>query len=110
MYEERVCVGVNGTFACQVRAKVPPPDAMARLSILGPVAQVVAMYAALRTAADTGVATGEGRTHGQLMADTAICAACRPVVQPVLDLRPREIAARGVVPARGPARSARPWS
>ncbi len=49
----------------------PAPDAMARLTILGPVAQVVAMYAALRKAADTGVATGDGRTHGQLMADTA---------------------------------------
>jgi hypothetical protein len=49
----------------------PAPDAMARLTILGPVAQVVAMYAALRTAADTCVATGDGRTHGQLMADTA---------------------------------------
>ncbi len=44
---------------------------MARLAILGPVAQVVAMYAALRTAADTGVATGDGRSHGQLMHDTA---------------------------------------
>ncbi len=49
----------------------PAPDAMARLAILGPVAQVVAMYAALRTAADTGVATGDGRSHGQLMHDTA---------------------------------------
>ncbi len=29
------------------------------------------MYAALRKAADTGVATGDGRTHGQLMHDTA---------------------------------------
>jgi hypothetical protein len=49
----------------------PAPDAMARLTILGPVAQVVAMYAALRKAADSGVAIGDGRTHGQLMADTA---------------------------------------
>jgi hypothetical protein len=49
----------------------PAPDAMAQLTILGPVAQVVAMYAALRKAADTAVATGDGRTHGQLMADTA---------------------------------------
>jgi Domain of unknown function (DUF222)/HNH endonuclease len=50
----------------------PAPDAMARLTILGPVAQVVAMYAALCKAADTGTATGDSRTRGQLMADTAI--------------------------------------
>jgi hypothetical protein len=50
----------------------PAPDAMAYLTIHGPVAQVVAMYAALRKAADTGVATGDGRTHSQLMADTAV--------------------------------------
>jgi hypothetical protein len=49
----------------------PAPDTMARLTILGPVAPVVAMYAALRKAADTAAATGDGRTHGQLMADTA---------------------------------------
>ncbi len=50
----------------------PAPDAMASLTILGPVAQIVACYAALRKAADTGVATGDGRTHGQLMADTGV--------------------------------------
>jgi hypothetical protein len=50
----------------------PAPDAMARLTILGPVAQIVACYAALRKTADTGVATGDGRTHGQLMADTGV--------------------------------------
>ena len=44
---------------------------MARLTILGPVAQVVAMYAALCKAADTNVAAGDGRTRGQLMTDIA---------------------------------------
>src|SRR5918996_2101813 len=50
----------------------PAPDAMAQLTILGPVAQIVACYAALRKAADAGVATGDGRSHGQLMADTGV--------------------------------------
>ncbi|HEX2299765.1 MAG TPA: DUF222 domain-containing protein [Pseudonocardiaceae bacterium] len=50
----------------------PAPDAMAQLTILGPVAQIVAAYAALRKAADAGVATGDARTHGQLMADTGV--------------------------------------
>jgi hypothetical protein len=44
---------------------------VARLTILGPVAQVVAMYAALCKAADTAIAGADGRTRGQLMADTA---------------------------------------
>jgi Domain of unknown function (DUF222) len=50
----------------------PAPDTMARLTILGPVAQIVAMYAALCKTADTAIATGDGRTRGQLMTDTAI--------------------------------------
>ena len=50
----------------------PAPDTMARLSILGPVAQVVAMYAALCKAADTSISTGDGRTRGQLMTDIAV--------------------------------------
>jgi hypothetical protein len=49
----------------------PVPDAMARLSIVAPVAQAVAAYAALRRHADTTTAA-DGRGRGQLMADTAI--------------------------------------
>ena len=46
----------------------PAADAMAWVSILLPVAQGVAVYAALKHAADT---TGDGRSRGQVMADTA---------------------------------------
>jgi Domain of unknown function (DUF222) len=50
----------------------PAPDCMARLSALVPVTQGVAAYAALTRAADTGRATGQQRSRGQLMADTLI--------------------------------------
>jgi hypothetical protein len=50
----------------------PAPDTMACLSALLPVAQGVAVYAALCKAADTAIATGDGRTRGQLMADTLV--------------------------------------
>jgi hypothetical protein len=46
----------------------PAPDTMTWVSILLPVAQGVGAYAALRRAADT---TFDGRSRGQVMADTA---------------------------------------
>ena len=50
----------------------PAPDTMARVSALLPVAQGVAVYAALRKAADAAIAVGDGRTRGQLMADILV--------------------------------------
>lgn len=50
----------------------PAPDTMTRLSALLPVAQGVAVYAALVRAADAGRATGDERGRGQLMADTLV--------------------------------------
>jgi hypothetical protein len=47
----------------------PAPDTMTYLTALLPVAQGVAVYAALRRAADTGTDT---RTRGQTMADTLV--------------------------------------
>ncbi|WP_296605802.1 DUF222 domain-containing protein, partial [Nocardioides sp.] len=50
----------------------PAPDTMAYLTVLLPVAQAVAVYAALKTEADTVVATGDARSRGQVMADTLV--------------------------------------
>ncbi|HEU5005737.1 MAG TPA: DUF222 domain-containing protein, partial [Jatrophihabitantaceae bacterium] len=50
----------------------PAPDAMTRLTALLPVAQGVAVYAALGRAADTNIATGDERGRGQVMADTLV--------------------------------------
>ncbi|HET7723198.1 MAG TPA: DUF222 domain-containing protein [Propionibacteriaceae bacterium] len=50
----------------------PAPDCMTYLSALLPVAQGVACLAALRTAAGSAVAAGDGRGVGQLMADTLV--------------------------------------
>jgi hypothetical protein len=50
----------------------PAPDTMARVSALLPVAQGVAVYAALRKAADAAIAAGDGRARGQLMADILV--------------------------------------
>ncbi len=50
----------------------PAPDTMSLLSALLPVAQGVAVLAALQAAADTGQAGGDGRSRGQLMADTLV--------------------------------------
>ncbi|ADG79774.1 HNH nuclease OS=Tsukamurella paurometabola (strain ATCC 8368 / DSM / CCUG 35730 / CIP 100753/ JCM 10117 / KCTC 9821 / NBRC 16120 / NCIMB 702349 / NCTC 13040) OX=521096 GN=Tpau_3187 PE=3 SV=1 [Tsukamurella paurometabola] len=50
----------------------PAPDCMARVSILLPVAQAVAVYAAVKAAADGIVgAPGESRSRAQVMADIA---------------------------------------
>ncbi|MDQ4085751.1 MAG: DUF222 domain-containing protein [Actinomycetota bacterium] len=50
----------------------PAPDAMARLSGFLPVAQAVAAYASLESAADSLVACGDRRSRGQIMADTMV--------------------------------------
>lgn len=50
----------------------PLPDVMAGLSAVLPVTDGVAVWAALKDAADRAVAAGDGRTRGQLMADTLV--------------------------------------
>jgi hypothetical protein len=50
----------------------PAPDAMTRLTALLPVAQGVAVYAALGRDADTNIASGDSRGRGQVMADTLV--------------------------------------
>jgi Domain of unknown function (DUF222) len=50
----------------------PAPDTMAVLTGYLPVEQGIACYAALRRYADTAVATGDGRTRDQIMADTMV--------------------------------------
>ena len=50
----------------------PAPDCMTWLTALLPVAEGVACYAALKAAAASGVAIGDGRGVGQLMADTLV--------------------------------------
>jgi Domain of unknown function (DUF222)/HNH endonuclease len=50
----------------------PAPDVMAQLSALLPAAQGVAVFAALRSAADGATGAGDPRTRGQIMADTLV--------------------------------------
>ncbi len=50
----------------------PAPDTMAILSATLPVAQAVAVWAALVRAAETARAGGDGRSRGQVMADTLV--------------------------------------
>lgn len=50
----------------------PAPDTMTYVTALLPMAQGVAVYAALRRAAEDAVASGEATSHGQVMADTLI--------------------------------------
>lgn len=58
----------------------PAPDCMARLTVLLPVQKGVGVYAALKRSADT---TFDGRTRGQVMADTvAERVTGRPVTVP----------------------------
>lgn len=53
----------------------PAPDTMTLVSALLPVAQGVALYAALTQAADRARAAGDSRSRGQVMADTLVCRA-----------------------------------
>ncbi|WP_159705200.1 HNH endonuclease signature motif containing protein [Arthrobacter sp. 18067] len=50
----------------------PAPDTMTYLTALLPVAQGVAVYAALTRAADSARSSGDGRNRGQAMADTLV--------------------------------------
>ena len=50
----------------------PAPDVMAHLGALLPVAQGVAVHAALSRDADTKTAAGDPRSRGQIMADTLV--------------------------------------
>jgi hypothetical protein len=50
----------------------PAPEAMTRLTGLLPVAQGVAAHAALSREADRLIGAGDGRTRGQIMADTLV--------------------------------------
>lgn len=50
----------------------PAPDTMAYLTALLPAAQGVAVYAALKAAADRSTAVGDPRSRGQQMADTLV--------------------------------------
>ena len=50
----------------------PAPDTMTYVTGLLPVAAGVSVYAALRREADRLTASGDGRTHGQIMADTLV--------------------------------------
>jgi hypothetical protein len=50
----------------------PAPDTMSRLSALLPVAQGVAVWATLGRVADSLISTGDGRSRGQIMADTLV--------------------------------------
>ena len=50
----------------------PVPDAMARVTALLPVAQAVAVHAALAQAALSAKAAGDERGKGQVMADTLV--------------------------------------
>ena len=53
----------------------PAPDVMGQLSALLPVAQAVAVFAALKREADRLRALGDPRSRGQIMADTLIARA-----------------------------------
>lgn len=50
----------------------PAPDTMSSLTALLPVAQGVAVWATLSAMADSMIATGDGRTRGQIMADVLV--------------------------------------
>ncbi|GAB6984823.1 HNH endonuclease [Nocardioides pyridinolyticus] len=50
----------------------PAPDTMAYLTVLLPVAQAVAAYAALAAEADSAIAAGDRRGRGQVMADAFV--------------------------------------
>ncbi len=50
----------------------PAPDVMSQVSALLPAAQGVAVYAALKRAADSAMAGGDDRSRSQVMADTLV--------------------------------------
>jgi hypothetical protein len=101
-YSDRVLLGELRKLACRLdpasiaerrrRAEAercvsvrPAPDTMAYLTVLLPVAQAVAIYAALKTTADSAIAAGDPRGRGQIMADTLVA---RATGAPTTDGRP----------------------
>lgn len=58
----------------------PAPDTMTLISALLPVAQGVALYAALTQEADRARTAGDSRSRGQVMADTLVCRATGQVI------------------------------
>ena len=93
----------------------PAPDTMSYLTGLLPVAQGVAVFAALRKAADSARSAGDPRSRGQVMADTLVERVTgRPATEPVPvsvnlvmtdrsllagDTEPAELIGYGIVPA-----------
>ena len=69
---EAVMGKVRGATADRHVSLRPAPDTMSRLSALLPVAQGVALYAALCKAADSTLATQGDRTRSQIMADELV--------------------------------------
>ncbi|HEX2706039.1 MAG TPA: DUF222 domain-containing protein [Candidatus Lustribacter sp.] len=63
---------VRGAVADRRVTCRPAPDCMARVSALLPVAQGVAVFAALDAAAKSARAAGDERSRGQVMADTLV--------------------------------------
>ena len=72
----------------------PAPDTMAYLTVLLPVAQAVAVYAALCAEADSLRATGDPRGRGQVMADALVA---RATGAPTLEGRPVQPVSIGLV-------------
>jgi hypothetical protein len=80
----------------------PAPDTMTYLTALLPVADGVAVYAALTRAADSATAAGTDYTRGQLMADTlrdAVLTGAAPRQSADSDARPAGITELGGAPA-----------
>ncbi len=69
---ESVLARCRGAEAQRRVSLRPAPDTMSYLSAFLPVAPGVAVHAALVTAAATARAAGDGRSTGQLMADTLV--------------------------------------
>lgn len=67
----------------------PAPDTMTWLTALLPVKEGVAVLASLSAAADTAWAGGDGRTRGQLMADTLVDSVLGRSEPAAQDQRPR---------------------
>jgi hypothetical protein len=71
--DPRAVVDRAGRAASDRRVTIrPAPDTMTYVSALLPVASGVAVFAALRGAADAALAAGDGRGRGQVMADTLV--------------------------------------
>ena len=71
--DARSCVKRHAKAVGERRVSIrPAPDTMTYLTALLPVAQGVAVYAALTRHADTATGTGDTRGRGQLMADELV--------------------------------------